>query len=135
LIPHRLPIPPLLPYTTLFRSPTPIPGVPRARRNAGSPPRGPLRGYDAEHLGARERRQAFLQGHVVVPLGHDRDASRPAADRDLAVPAGQVAADPREPLAAARIAEPAHALDQRRLEGGGVPPPGPKPLALRRLES
>src|SRR5207244_2559333 len=100
LIPHRLPIPPLLPYTTLYRRPTPIPGVPRARRYAVSPLRGPLLGYDDEHLGARERRQAFLQGHVVVPLGHDRDASRPAADRDLAVPAGQVAAAPRAPPAA-----------------------------------
>src|SRR5439155_428250 len=83
--------------------------------------RGPLLGYDDEHLGTRKRREAVLQGYVVVPLGHDRDASRPAADRDLAVPAGEIAADPGEALTAARIAEPAHALDQRGLESGRVP--------------
>src|SRR5437667_15096 len=87
-----------------------------------------------EDLGSRKRREAVLQGHVVVPLGHDRDTSRPAADRDLAVPAGEIAADPGEALTAARIAEPAHALDQRGLESGRVPPARPEALALRRLE-
>src|SRR5207247_8152879 len=84
--------------------------------------------------GTRKRREAVLQGHVVVPLGHDRDASRPAADRDLAVPAGEIAADPGEALTATRIAEPAHALDQRGLESRRVPPARPEALALRRLE-
>src|SRR2546422_8207895 len=70
----------------------------------------------------------------LVPLGHDRDASRPATDRDLAVPAGEIAADPGEALTAARIAEPAHTLDQRGLESGRVPPARSEALALRRLE-
>src|SRR6266540_2312260 len=51
-----------------------------------------------------------------------------------AVPPGEIAADPGQPLAAARIAEPAHALDQRGLERGRVPPARPEALALRRFE-
>src|SRR5439155_564893 len=115
-----------------YRRPTPIPGAPRARRCAVSRLRGPLLGYDDEHLGTRKRREAVLQGYVVVPLGHDRDASRPAADRDLAVPAGEIAADPGEALTAARIAEPAHALDQRAPASRGATrrsPPRPSRAA------
>src|SRR5205814_3673702 len=87
-----------------------------------------------EHLGTRKRREAVLQRYVVVPFGHDRDARRAAADRDLAVPAGEVAPDPGETLPPPRIAKPADPLDQGRLQRRCVAPAGPEALALRRLE-
>src|SRR5256886_11786041 len=102
----------LFPYTTLFRS----------------------LGNDDEHLGAGERRDALLQRDIVVPPRDDRDARRPAPDGDLAVPAGEIASDPGQPLPAARVPEPAHALDQRRLERRSVAPALAEPLRLRRLE-
>src|SRR5216684_4885407 len=94
----------------------------------------PLLRDNDEYLGPRKRRQAVFQGHIVVPRGHDGDARRAAADGDLAVPTDEVPADPGEPLAPARVAEPAHALDQRRLERRRVAPALAEALALRRLE-
>src|SRR2546430_10108 len=108
-----------------YKRPTPIPGALRARRCAGSRLGGPLLGYDDEHLGARERREAILQGHVVVPLGHDRDAGRPAADRDLAVPTGQITAAGRRPPAPGPNPGTAGAPAPRRLDSSRPPPRRP----------
>ena len=46
------------------------------------------------------------EGRLVVPRGDDGDARGAAADRDLALPAEQVALDPREALAAAGVVRP-----------------------------
>src|SRR5438034_1158189 len=89
---------------------------------------------DGFAMSVRDAHEDQHSGATAQQLGHDRDASRPATDRDLAVPAGEIAADPGEALTAARIAEPAHTLDQRGLESGRVPPARPEALALRRLE-
>src|ERR1041384_3137437 len=82
-------------------SPTRTPGATRARRCAVSPFGGLLLGYDDEHLGAREERQAVLEGHVLVPGRHNCDAGRATQDGDLTVPAGKITADPRPGPAAA----------------------------------
>src|SRR5437764_3053159 len=113
---------------------TPTPGAPRAHRCVVSRRRGPLLGDDDEHLGTRKGREAVLQGYVIVPFGHDRDARRAAADRDLAVPAGEVAPDPGQTLPPARIAKPADPLNQGGFQGRRVAPAGAEALALRRLE-
>ncbi len=59
---------------------------------------------------------------------------RAAPDGNLAVPPAEIPLDARQPLPAARVPEPAHALDQRRLERGGVAPAVAEPLGLRGLE-
>src|SRR2546430_15617138 len=101
----------LFPYTTLFRS----------------------LGNDDEHLGAGERRDALLQRDIVVPPPDDRDARPPAPDGDLAVPAGEIASDPRQPLPPAPVPAPAPAPDQRPPQRRSRAPAPPQPLPPRPL--
>ncbi len=62
------------------------------------------------------------QRSIVVPRRHDRDASRPAANRQLAFPLPQEIARSREPLSAPAVAEATDTSDDRFLERHAVIP-------------
>src|SRR5260370_13099048 len=93
----------------------------------------PLLRDNDEYLGPRKRRQAVFQGYIVVPRGHDGDARRAAADGDLAVPTDEVPADPAEPFAPPRVAEPPHTPAPPRPERRPGAPTPAAALALRPL--
>ena len=95
---------------------------------------GVLGGDDDLHLGSGKERELLGQRDILVPRRDDRQPSRAAPNRDLALPLVQEPLDERESLAAAGIAEPAHALDQRRLERRAVAPPLAEPLGVGALE-
>ena len=52
---------------------------------------------------------SLVERDVFIPTRDDRDASCSASNRQLAIPPADVPANPRKTLAAARVAEPAHA--------------------------
>src|SRR6185437_791097 len=86
------------------------------------------------HLRSRKVWELLLQGNVIVPTRHDRDAGRARADRQLAIPPTNVTTDAGQTLSATGISEAAHAANDRFLEGHAVVPSIATRATLRRLE-